>query len=233
MVHELPERPSTINHLPSTIKILIADDHDVVREGLKTMLATRADFEVCGEAATGREAVEKARELNPHVVVLDFSMPELNGLEATRQIRKALPDTEVLILTMHDSETLAREVLAAGARGFLLKTHAKGQLVAAVDALAQHQPFFTGTVSALVLDAFLHPDQHPAKTRAPAARLTPREREIVQLIAEGRTSKDIALLLGLSVKTADAHRANIMRKLDLHSVSEVVLYAVRNKIVQA
>jgi len=232
MVHELPERPSTINHLPSTIKILIADDHDVVREGLKTMLATRADFEVCGEAATGREAVEKARELNPHVVVLDFSMPELNGLEATRQIRKALPDTEVLILTMHDSETLAREVLAAGARGFLLKTHAKGQLVAAVDALAQHQPFFTGTVSALVLDAFLHPDQHPAKTRAPAARLTPREREIVQLIAEGRTSKDIALLLGLSVKTADAHRANIMRKLDLHSVSEVVLYAVRNQIVQ-
>jgi DNA-binding NarL/FixJ family response regulator len=232
MVHEIPERPSTINHLPSTIKILIADDHDVVREGLKTMLATRADFEVCGEAATGREAVEKARELKPHVVVLDFSMPELNGLEATRQIRKALPGTEVLILTMHDSETLAREVLAAGARGFLLKTHAKGQLVAAVDALAQHQPFFTGTVSALVLDAFLHPDQHPAKTRAPAARLTPREREIVQLIAEGRTSKDIALLLGLSVKTADAHRANIMRKLDLHSVSEVVLYAVRNQIVQ-
>ena len=152
--------------------------------------------------------------------------------DPARQIRKALPGTEVLILTMHDSETLAREVLAAGASGFLLKTHAKGQLVAAVDALAQHQPFFTGTVSALVLDAFLHPDQHPAKTSAPAARLTPREREIVQLIAEGRTSKDIALLLGLSVKTADAHRANIMRKLDLHSVSEVVLYAVRNQIVQ-
>jgi len=217
----------------NTVRILIADDHDVVREGLKTLLAARADFEVCGEAATGREAVAKARELQPHVVVLDFSMPELNGLEATRQIRKARPRTEVLILTMHDSETLARAVLAAGARGFLLKTHAKRQLVAAVDALAQHQPFFTGTVSALVLDAFLHPDKHPAKTGAPADRLTPREREIVQLIAEGRTSKDIALLLGLSVKTADAHRANIMRKLDLHSVSEVVLYAVRNQIVQA
>lgn len=216
----------------NTVRILIADDHDVVREGLKTILAARADFEVCGEAATGREAVEKARELKPHVVVLDFSMPELNGLEATRQIRKALPGTEVLILTMHDSETLAREVLAAGARGFLLKTHAKGQLVAAVNALAQHQPFFTGAVSALVLDAFLHPDQHPAKTGAPADRLTPREREIVQFIAEGQTSKDIALRLGLSVKTADAHRANIMRKLDLHSVSEVVLYAVRNQIVQ-
>ena len=216
----------------NTVRILIADDHDVVREGLKTLLAARADFEVCGEAATGREAVAKARELQPHVVVLDFSMPELNGLEATRQIRKARPGTEVLILTMHDSETLAREVLVAGARGFLLKTHAKRQLAAAVDALAQHQPFFTGELSALVLEAFLHPDQHPAKTGAPADRLTPREREIVQLIAEGRTSKDLALLLGLSVKTVDAHRANIMRKLDLHSVSELVLYAVRNQIVQ-
>jgi DNA-binding NarL/FixJ family response regulator len=215
-----------------TVRILIADDHDVVREGLKALLAARADLEVCGEAATGREAVAQARELEPHVVVLDFSMPELNGLEATRQIRKALPDTEVLILTMHDSETLAREVLAAGARGFLLKTHAKGQLVAAVDALARHQPFFDGAVSALVLDAFLHPDGRSAKTGAPAGRLTPRERQVVQLIAEGRTSKVIARELGLSVKTADAHRANIMRKLDVHSVSALVLYAVRNRIVQ-
>ena len=215
------------------VRILIADDHDVVREGLKTLLAARADFQVCGEATTGREAVAQARELKPHVVVLDFSMPELNGLEATRQIRKALPGTEMLILTMHDSETLAREVLAAGARGFLLKTHAKRQLVAAVDALARHQPFFTGALSALVLDTFLHPDKHPAKSSAPADRLTPREREVIQLIAEGRTSKDVALQLGLSVKTADAHRANIMRKLDLHSVSELVLYAVRNQIVQA
>ena len=215
------------------VRILIADDHDVVREGLKTLLAARADFQVCGEATTGREAVAQARELKPHVVVLDFSMPELNGLEATRQIRKALPGIEVLILTMHDSETLAREVLAAGARGFLLKTHAKRQLVAAVDALARHQPFFTGALSALVLDTFLHPDKHPAKSSAPADRLTPREREVIQLIAEGRTSKDVALQLGLSVKTADAHRANIMRKLDLHSVSELVRYAVRNQIVQA
>ena len=217
----------------NTVRILIADDHDVVREGLKALLATRADFEVCGEAATGREAVAKARELKPRVVVLDFSMPELNGLEATRQIRQALPDTEVLILTMHDSETLAREVLTAGARGFLLKTHAKRHLVAAVDALAQHQMFFTGAVSALVLDAFLHPGLHSAKTGAAADRLTPREREVVQLIAEGRTSKDIARQLGLSVKTADAHRANIMRKLDLHSVSELTRYAIRNKIVEA
>lgn len=217
----------------NTVRVLIADDHDVVREGLKALLAARKDFQVCGEAATGREAVAQARALKPDVVVLDFSMPELNGLEATRQIRKALPETEVLILTMHDSETLAREVLAAGARGFVLKTHAKRQLAAGVDALAHHRPFFAGAVSAPVLEAFLRPGADAAKAGGPADRLTPREREVVQLIAEGRTSKDIARQLGLSVKTADAHRANVMRKLDLHSVSELVLYAVRNKIVQA
>lgn len=213
------------------MRILVADDHDVVREGLKTLLAARPDFEVCGEAATGRETVALALQLKPQVVVLDFSMPELNGLEATRQIRGALPDTEVLILTMHDSETLARAVLAAGARGFVLKTHAKRELVAAVDALVQHQACFAGAVPAHVLDAFLNPDEHPPQSGVAADRLTPREREVVQLIAEGLTSKDIARRLGISVKTANAHRANIMRKLDVHSVSEVVLYAVRNLIV--
>ena len=213
------------------VRILVADDHDVVREGLKTLLAARPDFEVCGEAATGREAVALALQLKPHLVVLDFSMPELNGLEATRQIREALPNTEVLILTMHDSETLARGVLAAGARGFVLKTHAKLELLAAVDALVQHRPYFAGAVSPHALDQFLNRDQHPPQPSAPADRLTPREREVVQLIAEGLTSKDIARRLGISVKTADAHRANIMRKLDVHSVSEVVLYAVRNLIV--
>lgn len=220
-------------HPQSKVRILIADDHDVVREGLKALLAGRADFQVCGEAAAGREAVAKALELKPHVVVLDFSMPELNGLETTRQIRKARPDTEVLILTMHDSETLAREVLAAGARGFVLKTHAKRQLVAAVDALAQHRPFFNSTASAPTLAAFLSSDRRPAKKGPPADRLTPREREIIQLIAEDRTGKDIARELGISVKTADAHRTNIMRKLDLHSVSALVRYAIRNRIAQA
>lgn len=216
------------------VRILIADDHDVVREGLKALLAARADFQVCGEASTGRQAVALAKEVQPHVAVLDFSMPELNGLEATRQIRRALPETEILILTMHDSETLVREVLAAGARGYLLKTHAKLQLIAAIEALAQHQPFFAGTFAAgVALVEFLHPGKCPANEAKPADRLTPREREVVQLIAEGRTSKDIALELGLSVKTADAHRANIMRKLNLHSVSELVLFAVRNQIVQA
>lgn len=214
------------------VRILIADDHDVVREGLKALLATRSDFFVCGEADNGRDAVAQALALKPHVAVLDFSMPELNGREATRQIRRALPATEVLILTMHDSEELALEVLEAGARGFVLKTQARNHLVAAVDALARHQPFLSGHLSARVRNAYLRPGQDVARTGTPAGRLTPREREVVQLVAEGRSTKDAAQRLGLSVKTVDAHRANIMRKLDLHSVSELVLYAVRNNIVQ-
>jgi DNA-binding NarL/FixJ family response regulator len=164
---------------------------------------------------------------------MDFSMPELNGLEATRQIRKELPQTEVLILTMHDSEELAREILGAGARGFVLKTHARNQLIPAVLALGEHKPFFDSQVSALLLDYFLSPDAHRAASPAVASRLTPREREIIQLVAEGRTSKEIASRLGLSPKTVEAHRANIMNKLNLHSASQLVLYAVRNRIVHA
>ena len=215
-----------------TVRILIADDHDIVREGLKTLLQMQPKWEVCDEASTGREAVEKARELKPDVVVLDFSMPELNGLDATRQIRKALPRTEVLILTMHDSEQLAREVLQAGARGYLLKTHAKKQLIPAVSALAEHQPYFDSKVSNAMLDAFLHPAKAAVEMRT-GDRLTTREREVVQLVAEGRTSKEIAARLGLSVKTVEAHRANVMNKLDLRSTSQLVLYAVRHHIVQA
>jgi DNA-binding NarL/FixJ family response regulator len=213
-----------------TVNILVADDHDIVREGLKTLLLSQPKWNICDEASTGREAVEKARKHKPDVVVLDFSMPELNGLEATRQIRKILPGTEVLILTMHDSEQLAREVLQAGARGYLLKTNAKKQLIPAVAALIEHQSYFDSKVSNLVLEAFLN----PAKALAESPnRLTSREREIVQLIAEGRTSKEVAATLGLSAKTVDAHRANIMNKLDLRSTPQLVLYAVRNRIVQA
>src|SRR5215475_2462748 len=213
-----------------TVNILVADDHDIVREGLKTLLQFQPKWHVCDEASTGREAVEKARLHKPDVVVLDFSMPELNGLDATRQIRKALPRTEVLILTMHDSEQLAREVLQAGARGYLLKTNAKKQLIPAVAALAEHQPYFDSKVSNLMLDAFLNPAKAASE---PGDRLTLREREIVQLIAEGRTSKEVAATLGLSAKTVEAHRANIMNKLDLHTTPQLVLYAVRNRIVQA
>lgn len=215
------------------MRILLADDHDVVRDGLRALLHPQRHFQVCGEAATGRQAVELARSLKPDVIVMDFSMPELNGLEATRQIRKALPKTEVLILTMHDSEQVARDVLAAGARGVLLKTDARKNLVAAVEALARHEPFLVGKLSATMLDSFLHPEPLPAKGAESGDRLTPREREVVQLISEGSTSKEIAGRLDLSVRTVDAHRANVMRKLNLRSVSELVRYAIRNKIAQA
>jgi DNA-binding NarL/FixJ family response regulator len=214
------------------LRILIADDHDIVREGLRRLLQAQPHWVICDEAATGREAVERARQHRPHVVVMDFSMPDLNGLEATRQIRAALPRTEVLILTMHDSEQLAHEILDAGARGFLLKTNAKQHLAAAVEALARHEPFFDAKVSTLLLDFFLKPGTAAAPRRIGADRLTPREREIIQLIAEGRTSKEVAASLALSVKTVEAHRANIMNKLNVHSASQLVLYAVRNKIVQ-
>lgn len=215
-----------------TVRILIADDHDIVREGLRRLLLPQPHWTVCEEAATGREALEKARQHKPHVVVMDFSMPELNGLEATRQIRKAVPHTEVLILTMHDSEQLAREILTAGARGFVLKTHARNELVPAVTALAQHKPYFDSGVSAMLLQSFLNPETQVAGS-VPTGRLTPREREILQLIAEGHTSKEVAARLGITVKTVEAHRANIMNKLDLHSASQLVRYAVRNNIVQA
>ena len=212
------------------LKILIADDHELIREGLKTRLEKQDGWHVCGEAVNGRHAVELARALMPDVAVLDISMPELNGIEAARQIRKECPKTAVLILTMQESEGLVRDVLAAGARGFVLKTDTTRLLVSAVEALAQGEPFFTGKVSKLVLGGFLDPDR---ATRADEARcLSPREREIAQLLAEAKTNKEVAATLGVSVKTIDAHRANIMRKLNLHSVAELVRYAIREKLIE-
>ncbi|MBI4454998.1 MAG: response regulator transcription factor [Acidobacteria bacterium] len=214
------------------MRILIADDHEVVRRGFRSLLETRPEWEVCAEAVTGREAVEKATQHNPDVVVMDISMPELNGLEATRQIVKALPKVEVLILTMHDSEELVREVLDAGARGYVLKSDAGRDLVAAVDAVRRHKPFFTSRVSEIVLDGYLKRNSHTGKEGIRLSRLTPREREIVQLLAEGKSNKEVAVALNISVKTAETHRANVMNKLGLHSVTELVRYAVRNKIVE-
>ena len=214
------------------LKILIADDHELFRDGLRTRLEQHDGWQVCGEGVNGRQAVELASTLQPDVAVLDISMPELNGIEATRQIRKASPQTEVLILTMQESEGLVRDVLAAGARGFMLKTDTGRLLVAAVEALAQRKPFFTGKVSELVLGGFLHPDRAARAAPSEAGRLSPREREIAQMLAEARTNKDIAATLGVSVKTIDAHRANIMRKLNLHSVTELVRYAIREKLIE-
>lgn len=215
----------------AVFRILVADDHEVVRKGLVALLHAQPDWQVCGEAAEGRDAVEKAFQLKPDVVILDIGMPNLNGLEATRQILKTNPQARVLILTLHDSDQVVREVLNAGARGFLLKSDAGRDLVAAVDALRHDKTYFTSKIASMVLEGFLKAAKPGSIPTPGRSRLTPREREIVQLLAEGKSTKAVAADLGLSVKTAETHRSNIMRKLQLHSVSDLVLYAVRNNIV--
>ena len=213
-------------------KILIADDHEIVRRGLRALIESQPNWEVVGEAVTGREAVELAKQFTPQVAVLDVSMPEMNGLEATRQILKALPQTEVLILTMHDSEQVVREVLDSGARGYVLKSDAGRDLISAVEALRQRRPFFSSRVSEMLLQNCRGRQQRPGTGDASRSRLTAREREIVQLLAEGKTNKEVAASLNISIKTAETHRTNIMNKLDLHSVTELVRYAVRNNMVE-
>jgi len=215
----------------ASLRILIADDHEVVRKGLVALLQQQPDWQVCGEAADGREAVDQAQRLKPDVVMLDIGMPSLNGLEATRQILKANPLARILILTLHDSDQVVREVLHAGARGFLLKSDAARDLVAAVEALCRNKTYVTSKVASMVVEGYIKPSTGPAQVPTHRNRLTPREREIVQLLAEGKSTKEVAVTLGLSVKTAETHRSNIMRKLQLHSVSDLVLYAVRNNIV--
>jgi DNA-binding NarL/FixJ family response regulator len=213
----------------SAFRILIADDHEIVRRGIRALLENHPGWEVCGEAIDGRDAIEKAAALRPDLALLDVGMPNLNGLDAARQILAAAPRTRVLILTMHESEQIVREVLEVGARGFLLKTDAARDMVSAVEALQRRTTFFTSSVAELVLNGYLHrrDDDKPWRDR-----LTPREREVVQLLAEGKSSKEVAIVLSLSVKTAETHRTNVMRKLDLHSVADLVRYAVRNNIVQ-
>jgi len=214
------------------LRILVADDHEVVRRGLCALLKAQPEWEVCGEAGDGREAVEKASQLKPDIVILDIGMPHQNGLEATRQILKANPHSNVLILTLHDSEQLVRDVIDAGARAFVLKSDAARDLIVAVEALRKGRIYFTPKVGTMVLEGYLHRDHKPSPEPHDHNRLTPREREIVQLLAEGKSSKEVAVALGMSVKTAETHRANIMRKLELHSVSALVVYAVQNNIVQ-
>lgn len=212
------------------LRILIVDDHAVVRRGIRALLETQPGWEVCGEATTGRDAVEDAKRLQPDIVIMDLSLPQLNGLDATVQILKELPRTEILVLTMHHSEELARNVLQAGARGYVLKSDAGDSLIGAVEALRQHKPFLTSTVTDIVLDDYLGRSDAPDEPRQIA--VTAREREIIQLVAEGKSNKEAASALGISVKTIEAHRANLMRKLHLRSVSDLVRYAIRNQIVE-
>lgn len=212
------------------LRIVVVDDHAVVRRGVRALLESRADWKVVADATTGREALDAVKRHRPEIVVMDISLPELNGLDATRQIIQESPQTEVLVLTMHHSEELAREVLKAGARGYVLKSDADESLIAAVDALRQHKPFLTSGVTEFMLDGFLRDMSVPdLSTRDP---VTPREREIIQLLTEGLSNKEAAARLGISVKTIEAHRANIMRKLRLRSVADLVRYAIRNKIAQ-
>lgn len=219
------------------LRILIADDHELARRGIRAVLESHAGWEVCAEAGDGRETVELAAREKPDVVLLDIGMPNLNGLEAARQILAIMPNVAILILTMHDSDNVVREVLRAGARGFLLKSDAGRDLVSAVEALQSQRTFFTTRVSQMVLNGFLDRDGCTGLRKLERGEmngdaLTSREREVIQLLAEGKTSKEVAVTLNLSVKTAETHRTNLMRKLGLHSVADLTRYAVRNGIVQ-
>jgi len=212
------------------IRILLADDHEVVRRGLIALLATRPDWQVCGEAQNGREAVALAVKLKPNLAILDLSMPELNGVEATRQIRKEVPETEVLVFSMYETEEFVRDLLAAGARGYVLKSDVAAQLLTAVETVARHKPFFTSEVAERVLEGFLRLGEL-SPSDGDTGILTPREREIVQLLAEARSNKEISTILAISVKTVETHRASIMRKLGISSIVDLVHYAIRNNLV--
>jgi len=214
------------------VRILVADDHSIVRRGVRVLLETHPGWKVCGEAATGAEAVAQVKRLKPDVAVVDITMPDLNGFEATRQICKAAPRTEVLILTMHESEQTLRGVLDAGARGYVLKSDLDLSLVAAIESLLRHKPFFSSRVSEMVLEGYLKGDVQPRRAATGPAPLTTRQREIVRLLAEGKTNKEVAAALGISVKTVETHRTNIMRKLQLRAFSDLVRYAVRHKLVE-
>jgi DNA-binding NarL/FixJ family response regulator len=212
------------------LRILIADDHDLVRRGLKALLSSKPGWVVCAEAATGREAIAMAEKHRPNVVVMDIAMPELNGLEAIRSISKALPKTEFVVLSIHYSEQLVKDVIEAGAHAYVLKSDADLELVLAVEALASQRSFFTASATDIILDGALKKDSIPVGLSP--RRLTSREREIIQLIAEGRSNKEVADVLSISTKTAETHRANLMRKLGLHSAADVVRYAVRNTMIE-
>ena len=215
----------------SPVRILVADDHEVVRHGVRALLEREHGWVVCGEASTGRDAVAKAIDLRPDVVILDLGMPDLNGLEATRQIRQLVP-AKILILTVHEADQLVTEVLDAGAHGYVMKTDAGRTLVAAISAVLSGGEFFTEHVHALAARRRVQP-RGPAAVRGRASgRLTPREREVLQLLTEAKSNKEIGAALGITTKTAETHRAHIMTKLNLHSMSELVRYAIRNRIIE-
>jgi DNA-binding NarL/FixJ family response regulator len=225
----LVETSPAPTEIPS-VRILLADDHEIVRRGLRALLEERPGWQVCSEVSTGHEAVQAAIELRPDVIVLDLTLPDLSGLEATRQILSGYEEAEILIFTMHEGEQIIRDVLIAGARGYVLKSDAGRFLVNAVEALADHHPYFSGSVAATVLGGFVGNGRAETVT---ARALTGREREIVQLLAEGKNNKEIASRLSLSVKTVESHRSAVMHKLGLKSFADLVRYAIRNGLIGA
>jgi DNA-binding NarL/FixJ family response regulator len=213
------------------IRVLVVDDHEIVRGGVRALLTTEPGIEVCGEAATGREAVEQAERLRPDVAIVDVTMPELNGFETTRRIRDVAPACEVLVFTVHDTEQVARDALDAGAHGYVLKANDVRSLLAAVQSLAEHKPFFTSPASDLLLEGYLGRDGTGHCDHG-GSRLTSRQREVLQLLAEGRTNKEIARLLEITVKTVETHRTNLMSRLGFHSVGDLIRYAIRENVVE-
>jgi DNA-binding NarL/FixJ family response regulator len=214
------------------LRILLADDHDLIRSGLRYLLEKRPDWTVCGEASNGRLAVELAEKLRPDFAIIDMSMPELNGLEATRQILKKQPQMKVLIYTMHETEKVILDVLDAGASGVVLKSDAGENMVAAVESITKGRRFFTSRVAETVVEAYLSKRSADNGEASAHVTLTGREREVVQLVAEGKSNKEVADRLGISARTAEGHRGEIMKKLKLGSLAELIRYAIRNGIVQ-
>ena len=215
------------------LHILVADDHELVRRGVRGVLRARHGWKVVGEAVNGREAVEKANKLKPDVAIVDISMPDLDGLQATRQIREATPNTEVVVLSMHESDQMVRRVLDAGALGYVLKSDLATHLVRAVKDVSAGKLFLTPRVSDIVLKGFLESRKRPDATAHTQVRPTPREVEIIRLLAQGNSNKKIAGELGITVRTVETHRAKIMLKLGLYSLAQLIHYAIRNKIISA
>lgn len=211
------------------LRILLADDHEIVRQGARALIEREPEWEVCGEAGDGRSAVALVEKLRPDIAIIDLGMPELNGLDATRQIKRALPGCEVLVFTGEEDDKLIHDVFAAGARSYILKNDISAHLIAAIEALSQHKHYFTTKTSEVVFARYLD----GKSAAAGGGELTPREREILQLLAEGKSNKEVASTLGISIKTAETHRATIMKKLDFDSFADLVRYAVRQKIIQA
>lgn len=209
------------------LRILIADDHDVVRSGLRSIIEARSDWIVVAEAGDGKEAIQKAHQAPPDIAIVDYGLPVINGVEVIRQIKTRHAQVEALMFTMHDDEALIVEALEAGARAYLLKTDARALLVAAIEALAAHKPFFTGRISETLLNSFLSNRPEGRKDA-----LAPRERMVVQLIAEGNSNREISEILHVSIKTVEAQRASAMKKLQLNSTAALVRYAIRNKFIQ-